>query len=152
MLVTKKLPEELRNLGFRVTLYHVDFFSPADKYFSDAWDAGRSFNIEMMAMEKVFRKLQSVKMPVDDIHVEHFLRGEGFSYQYFNTTDLYIKKKAIHNKVLRINIIKTLNVTAVPSVYVRGEHLINEGLMSTYDEINPEDRYKDVIIDLMNKV
>lgn len=134
---------KLQHFGYDVKLVPVDFYSPYDNFLADAWCIAdylddrlnrlRNVSREQYFDDVLFWMNEHQSSGSDDGkngRIQFIVRWSGLSrgVEYSEYTGILEK---CNNR--RKELIKTFNVTSVPSVYVNGEYLINEGVMSTLE-------------------
>ncbi|CND08163.1 protein disulfide isomerase I [Yersinia intermedia] len=139
LLVKKDLIGRLKSLRLKFSLYHVDFYSPFDQYLSNGWYGADKSNLQDQLFYEIFNNIQSGKSPSSELDIRRAFAKAGASYKLFISYYHPINPGAYSRELKRIKMIKELGVTSVPSVYINGKYLINEGVMSTIDDAVPNE-------------
>ncbi|MDZ5731129.1 hypothetical protein SPG90_21830 (plasmid) [Enterobacter sp. D2] len=137
--------------GYDVELIPVDFFSPYDNYLAERWhlESSNGFLIKNYEVSSegffynVFHNMRGLKYSGRDINADAemsmIVNISGFAKrldELISKNPFRFEGNIIWYNSKRKEMIQKFNVTSVPSVYIKGEYLINDSVMSTRKRIS----------------
>lgn len=140
----KGLIRKLQYSRYNIELVPVDFYSPYDSFLADAWcivdylndylNTRRGVSREQYFNDVLFWMNEHQSSGSDDGNIYRIqsiviMSGLSRNPEYYKPISIF---ERCNNR--RKELIKSFNVTSVPSVYVNGEYLINEGVMSARED------------------
>jgi thiol:disulfide interchange protein DsbA len=142
--VIKNLPQ-----GVKYTKYHVDFLGPLGKQLTQAWAVAMALGVEDKVSPLMFeavQKQQTVQSESDirNVFIQAGVKGE----DYDAAINSFVVKSLV---VQQEKAAADLDLKGVPSIFVNGKYMINNGGLDTSSMDIYTKQFSDVVNFLITK-